>query len=94
VYLPPGTTFQYKFLRKEPNGTVRIFCRHSPSFLGPVCAKMTFTDLLDGCAWVDHVGIGPDQGGYDSGVGIAVDCDELELSDDAPDRSRIFTSLF
>ena len=44
-----------------------------------------------GCAWADHVGIGPDQGGYDSGVRTAVDCDELELSDGAPDWT--FASL-
>ena len=52
-----------------------------------------FTDLLDGCAWADHVGIGPEQGGYDSCDRTAEDCDELELSDDAPDWSQIFASL-
>ena len=89
VYLPPSTTFEYKSLRKEPNGTVR-------PFLGSACAKLTFTDILDGCAWVDHVGNGSDQRGYNSGVRTTVDCDKLELSDDGdvPDWSRILPVLF
>lgn len=35
VYLPPGITFQYKLLRKEPNGTVRIFVATRLPFWAP-----------------------------------------------------------
>jgi hypothetical protein len=30
-------------------------------------------------AWVDRVGIGSEQGGYNTSVGSAVDCDQLAL---------------
>ena len=44
VYLPPNITFQYKFIRKETDGSVRI--SSSPASAPYVKAVMTYT--LDG----------------------------------------------
>jgi hypothetical protein len=46
VYLPPNATFQFKFLRKESNGNVRIlFFRHlTASFR----FRTLIVDTLDG----------------------------------------------
>ena len=72
AYLPPNTTFQYKFIRKERDGSVRIslFPR-----LGPVCESGHYLHV----GWTDRVGVGPEQGGYHPAVGSAVDCDKLAL---------------
>jgi hypothetical protein len=72
--LPPNTSFQYKFIRKESNGDVSIF-----SALTPVSAPYVKAVITKRIAWVDRVGIGSEQGGYDTSVGSAVDCDQLAL---------------
>ena len=63
VYLPPNTPFQYKFIRKESNGNVCFF--FALSLVSVPHVKAIITKCI---VWVDRVGVGSEQGGYDTGI--------------------------
>jgi hypothetical protein len=67
VYLPSNTIFEFKFIRKESDGSVRI---------SSILPAQTVGDMdFKGC-----VGIGSKQARYNPFIGSAVDFDELALN--------------